>query len=133
MHLQIFDTAVPTERTRLKLKAVDCSICLVIPNSTNRVMVAVSELSTVTDIISHHLSTLSRGSLTSLAFWVADREDTVNGPQSTQTSMNDSFTTLGYRRLVHLSEAAVDVKVGKGSILPDFDVSRVPVSVSITS
>lgn len=133
MRSQIFDTAVPAERTRIKLKAVDCSMCLNIPSSTNHVIVAVSELSTSTDIISHHLSTISKGSLASLAFWVTDQEDTANASQAAQTSMSDHFAALGYRRLIHLSDAAVSVKVGKGSILPDFDVSKAlsPVSTTI--
>lgn len=126
----MFETAVPAEKTRLKLKLDHISLC-VSPGggSTERALLTLEELQYTANFIPEYPSTLTRGQIEGLKVWVADsQKHSTNAAPMRGATCEDRWAAIGYVDLIELPRCPFTLKLGNGSILPDCDVSTTSTS-----
>lgn len=123
--IQVFEAAVPPEKTRIKLRLNHISLC-VLPRDqkTERALVTLQELQYSANLIPEHPSSLARGSLTGFKIWVVDVEKTPSDQEAFRhPAFEDIWKSRGFVDLLTLSHCSLTMKLGNGNILPDCDVS----------
>ncbi|KAL8277733.1 hypothetical protein RQP46_009855 [Phenoliferia psychrophenolica] len=128
-----FETVVPNELTRLRLRIVDGSILVTPPTSGARVVVHLEAASLATNLMPDIPRTVAQIELTGLRALAVESDADRQEADASAAEGRAYWKSMGFVEIADVRQSKVQVRQGNGLVLPDFEllVSETKVVVAI--